>query len=100
MCGPVFPLPQGGHLEFLRLSLCAAQAEKTMKKAVKSLKLNGFLRLVPGAGIEPAHLSVGDFESQDKPLLDPDFRRFWAQRTFANLSPPDAFRAYGLGRLT
>ena len=33
------------------------------EKAAKSLKLNGFLRLVPGAGIEPAHLSVGDFES-------------------------------------
>ena len=33
------------------------------KKAAKSLKLNGFLCVVPGAGIEPAHLSVGDFES-------------------------------------
>ena len=34
------------------------------KKAVKSLRLNGFLYMVPGAGIEPARLAAGDFESR------------------------------------
>ena len=33
------------------------------EKAVKSLELNGFLYVVPGAGIEPARLAAGDFES-------------------------------------
>ncbi len=33
------------------------------EKAAKSLRLNGFLYVVPGAGIEPARLAAGDFES-------------------------------------
>ena len=33
------------------------------EKAAKSMRLNGFLYVVPGAGIEPARLAAGDFES-------------------------------------
>ena len=38
----------------------------TKKKAAKSLRLNGFLYVVPGAGIEPARLAAGDFESREE----------------------------------
>ena len=36
------------------------------EKAAKSMRLNGFLYVVPGAGIEPARLAAGDFESREE----------------------------------
>ena len=47
----------------MRQNVYAREGELKKKKAVKSLKLNGFWYVVPGAGIEPARLAAGDFES-------------------------------------
>ena len=49
--------------EMHQISICEGSIA-AKEKAVKSLELNGFLYVVPGAGIEPARLAAGDFESR------------------------------------
>ena len=53
--------------------------ESDNRKAEKVNLLSRLGYLVPGAGIEPAHLSVGDFESYRIPSGDADFSSFLAQ---------------------
>lgn len=43
--------------------LCGTMRSFVDRKLVKLLYFNAFFRMVPGAGIEPARLAAGDFES-------------------------------------
>ena len=52
------------------------RSKKAKKKAVKSLKLNGFSVCGAGAGIEPARLAAGDFESDSIPRVGNDCGAF------------------------